>query len=415
MRKALISAAIVLGLIFAVYPMGTTSNSVPRCGSCHSGFTAFSITIDAPTEVPAGDGFQYKAIVKNSGSHEVLGLKAKLNLENANTISLPQADTSTQTDTFSGDASPMSSGQHQFNVDADAMQAIVSLTGDPGLMNDIDLTVTSANGQSWESAGSGADEQIILNALDLENGGTGQYAIVVDWAIGFPLISYTINVEVSYGSQDAELMGKNLAPGDEYVFIWNMESSQEMGPNQVEVMITGTAYFQHNNPSTQSEETFSYTEGSEVVVGGTLQYDAPEDVKDNTAALKLIGRVSGMLLLFGLLASVTLVSGINLGKYSKYRMKVHCFGSFLLIPITGIHVVVLYLGPYRGLLVGFWSGLIDLAVISVLVYSGYDQSRFVKLFGQEKWKKYHYYLALLALFINLAHAVIYGTDFAGLR
>ncbi len=415
MRKIAIVAIVVLAIIFAAYPLNTTGGPRAACDSCHSGFTAFSITIDAPTEVPTGHEFQYKAIVKNTGSHDVLDLKAKIMLDESGMLTLPQENATVQSTTFSGEATVLEDGHHTFKVEEKALQAIITLTGDAGLQNDLDLAVTSPKGSSWESASLGVEEQLVLSAADLEKGGEGDWSISVIRFRGTPSISYQLSVEVSYGGSDAELAGNNLGPGEEFVFVWNLESGQDMGPSQVEVMVTGTAYYEHNNPSTTNEATYSYTEGSDVVVGGSLQYEEPTEIKVNTATLKLLGRVSGMLLLFGLLVSVALVSGLNLGKYSKYRMRIHCFCSFLLVPLTGIHVVVLYLGPYRGLLKGFWSGLIDLAVISVLVYSGYDQARFVNIFGKEKWKKYHYYLALLALIINLTHAVINGTDFAGLR
>ncbi len=97
LQAVAITTAIILASIIAtplLNSQGIIDFNRAGCGSCHSGFTAFTITIDAPTEVPTGHEFQYKAKVKNSGSHEVHDLKAKITLDESRTFTLPQENAS---------------------------------------------------------------------------------------------------------------------------------------------------------------------------------------------------------------------------------------------------------------------------------------------------------------------------------
>ncbi len=79
--------ALVIAVFLSSLPAAPSLAAGPsrqndECGSCHSGFIAFSPILDAPTEVPENYDFEYKVRVENDWKHEVKELSTTINIEN---------------------------------------------------------------------------------------------------------------------------------------------------------------------------------------------------------------------------------------------------------------------------------------------------------------------------------------------
>jgi len=418
MRRRILAISLIVLLLVLLLTLpahgrqGIASAGVNSCGSCHSGFKGYSIVIDAPTEVPAGQEFEYNVVVKNTGQHVVKDLVAQPILHGAPGITIAGEAKQPYSAELSGSASLLSSGSHSFPVEANATQAVISLSGDDGPLNSLSMTITGPAGGSWPSGGSGVEQSITLTAEDLATGGVGEYSITVEREGGMPSISYSISVDVQYGmGEGGEMRGPELGPGDSYTFTWTFQAGRESGANEVQVKVSSTIYYDHTDPSIEDEAGYSDTASSEVLIGTGFAFGTTGS-GSGTGALSVVGRVTGMLtLLFLALSIVVIVMQGN----AKRKQRVHCWMGYAVLPLTIIHIVVLYVGPFRGIWSGLWSGIIDTLAVTALAYTGYKKKELADKWGYDKWKRYHLYLAILALMINIAHAVVNGTDFAFLR
>ncbi len=95
----------------------------------------------------------------------------------------------------------------EFPVEEGAISGMVSLDGDEGFhgMNDLDMTVTGANGKVvGSSAGGGPDEEVTLGEFEFYRGGTGTYQVEIQNFVGDPAISYHLTIDVYYTEQEEE-------------------------------------------------------------------------------------------------------------------------------------------------------------------------------------------------------------------
>jgi hypothetical protein len=152
------------------------------CAECHDGFNPFDIELEMAGEVKPGTEFQYDIIVTNSDSelpHMVEELEAKL-------IGLGEEINKPYHDELSGSVRRFQANSHRFPVDENAAKITISLSGDDGVLgrNDIDMILTSPNGQSWSSSQSGVDEEIELDAEEISEAGTGEFTINIQFISG---------------------------------------------------------------------------------------------------------------------------------------------------------------------------------------------------------------------------------------
>lgn len=217
-------------------------------------------------------------------------------------------------------------------------------------------------------------------------------------------------------------MGPDLGPGDEYTFSWSLKSISK-GDNTVLAVVSGTAYHDHEDPSTQDSELYTYESSFELEVGDRFVYSPPE--RDLSVAISVIDieRVTGMLSLVVLLISIALsgllapirtkVEGI-LGGSGK-RIKWHCRISFGLILLSFIHGILLPFSPHASHLRGLALGSSAFVVLGALGFVGLYQKLLIDRWGAKNWSRLHLMLTILAVIIVIVHAVLDGTDFAWLR
>ena len=420
--------SIIVIVVVVFFPLPDISDTIiaqeEGCVSCHSGFKAFTMTIDAPQEVPEKYDFEFKVIVGNPWDHELQNVEAVLDISGAPNLEFAQDGGEPYHEETSGSVSVGGSTSIPFPVLVGATDAEITLDGDEGLLgrNDIDLTIYSPNGQTWESAGSGADEAVKLDARDFERGGYGDYEAVIVYFIGTPSISFTLTVDVQYGVGQMRLEGPDLSPGEKYTFTWPLRSTTK-GDNTVEADVSGTAYHEHGEVEAENSEDYSEEETRELTVGDKLVYSAPDEevyIGDPTLLFeRVLGLLSGLLLLISIaftkiLKPVQLRVDRLIGGAAK-RIKWHCRISFLLIMLSALHGILLPIGPHASSLRGLSLGLPSFVIMGVLGYIGWQQQKLIMRWGNEKWRRIHLILTIMVVILVALHALLDGSDFAWLR
>ena len=394
------------------------------CKSCHSSFKAFTMTLDAPKEVPESYDFEYKVIVGNPWKHELQNVEAVLDISGAPNLEFAQDGGEPYHEETSGSVSIGGSTSISFPILVGATDAEIILDGDEGFLgrNDIDLTVNSPNGQAWESADSGADEAVKLDSRDFDRGGYGDYEAVVVYFIGTPSISFTLTVDVQYGVGQMRLEGPDLGPGEKHTFTWPLRSTTK-GDNTVEVDVSGTAYHEHAEVEGENSEDYSEEETRELTVGDKLVYSAPDEdvyIGDSTLLFeRVLGLLSGILLLISIaftkiLKPVQVRVDRLIGGAAK-RVEWHCRISQILIGLAAIHGLLLPLGPHASSLRGVLLGVPSFLLMGVLGYIGWQQYKLIKRWGNEKWRKIHLILTIIVVILVALHALLDGSDFTWLR
>lgn len=427
--KKLFGLVLAIAFIFIVVLMPPLSFSAPlsksngECEDCHSDFEAFIITIDAPKEVPENYDFDYKVIVKNNGEHIVKNLEAVIDLSDAPNLKPSNGGGEPYHNEISGSLSIGASMVYSFPVEENASLAVISLDGDEGMLglNDLDLTVTSPNGEEWSSTSSGADEEVTLDADDLIEGGSGEYNAVVEYLLGRPSVSYTLTIDVQYQMGQLRLRGPDLAPGDKYTFSWALRSEAK-GDNTIDLVVRGTAYYDHEGTETDSDD-YTHEKTSKLKVGEKYVYSPPKEEYQTTINILLLERISGLLAGMLLILAVAFCGYFrpiclrieNVVKGKANRTKWHCRISLLLLLTSFIHGLLMPFSPHAAALRGLIPGTIAITILGFLGYIGWQQKQLKQRWGYKSWARMHMILTLLVVIIVIAHALMDGSDFSWLR
>jgi hypothetical protein len=432
--KRILGLFLAAVFIFMVIIIPPASFSSPfsevnqECEECHSEFDAFRVIIDAPKEVPEDYEFEYRVIVRNDGEHEVQDLEAIIDLSEAPNLVPAVGGGEPYHEEISDSVSVGGTATFTFPVSEGATEAVVILDGEEGLigMNDLDMTVSSPNGEdSKSSADSGADEAVKLNFREIQRWGYGDYSIDVVWFVGSPSISFTLTIDVEYGVDQIFLEGDDLAPGGRFTFSLPIKSTTK-GDNIVDVTVTGTAHHEHeedDDPLVSDSEEYTMEESSDLLVGDRLVYEPPDEDFEGSVDILLWERV------FGLLSGLLLIISVGFAGLIKpvstrvekiiggaaNRVKWHCRVSLILILFSLIHGLMLPFSPHSSSLRGLLPGTLALICFGILGYIGWQQKPLKKRWGIERWRMMHLILTITVVVIVLVHALMDGSDFAWLR
>jgi hypothetical protein len=382
------------------------SSQGTSCTECHEEFNPFSVELDIPNSINPDQEFEYSIIVTNDDSetpHSVESLEAIL-------TGIGDGPNDPYSNTFSGSVRRFQADSFDFPVDEGATEASIVLTGSSGIggLNDVDLRVTSANGQSWTSTGSGVDEEILLSYEDIAQGGYGDYTIQVQYANGLGSISYSVEVSVEYSSPDLLQVGSDLAPNDSHTFSWTLlltdEELQQLGSE-----VSGTVEYSHDGGNTES---FRYT--FEV----TFDMVKTNQKNDSTNSLLESGRIIGLFTL--LILAFIMILGFSksarkiVAKPFKINnpQNVHCLFSMGVILFALVHATLLIMGPYS------WNsspnvfGTTALILFAMISFSGFYRNFIINRFGVKNWKLSHLILSIIAVLIIAYHALTFGGHFS---
>jgi hypothetical protein len=384
------------------------------------------VIIDAPSEVPSEFEFDYRVIVRNKGEHEVQNLEAIIDLSQAQYLETSLEGGEPYHEEISSSVAVLQTAVFSFPVTRGANLVTVDLDGDNGLLgvNDLDMDVIGPNGDNKPSANSGADETVQLKAREIRNWGYGDYTVEIVWFVGNPSISFVLIIDVEYGADQIVLEGENIPPGGDFTFSIPLTSTDK-GDNTIYVAITGVAHHEHSEDDSVTTDSYSYTmeESSDLKVGDKFVYSEPDLSGGGSVNVLLIERALGLLSALGLGVSLAF-SSVFKPVYSRIekmiggaakRVKWHCRSSQGLLFISLIHGILLPFSPHASTLRGLLPGATALIIMGFLGYIGWKQSTLRKSWGNERWKRIHLILSIMAVVIVIAHAVLDGTDFAWLR
>jgi hypothetical protein len=130
--------------------------------------------------------------------------------------------------------------------------------------------------------------------------------------------------------------------------------------------------------------------------------------------LRLTGRVTGMLCL-GLLMASLVMGLVNMG--GKRRVRIHCAISWFIIGLSLFHGLMLVWGPYSRIMWGNFLllGYASAAVMGVSGVNGLLQRWMSRKAGYGTWIWMHRITIIVAVVLVTVHAMAIGTDFAFLR
>jgi hypothetical protein len=375
------------------------------CGECHEDFNPFTITLNMPKNVNAGEEFAYELTVINDDSetpHNVEDLEAVL-------TGLGETSNEPFHNSFDGSILRFQGSNHRFPVTEGASSITVHLTGDSGFggLNNIDLMLTGPNGDVWRSTGSGVEEDISLYHDDIATGGFGDYTIQVQYISGLGPITYSVNVDVTYNSPEYVQYGEDLNPDESYTFRWDLiltsEQLTELGSE-----VSGTVSYIHEGGD---EESFRYT--FEI----TLDHISGSENSNTFNFLLENGRILGFLALFMLILIMTFGFSSKSRRIISKPLKiknpqnVHCIFSLVIILFAIIHATVLIIGPYS------WNsspniyGTTVVFLFGAIAFSGFYKKSITQRLGEKIWKRSHLIMSIAALIIIIYHAVTFGGHF----
>jgi hypothetical protein len=375
------------------------------CGDCHEGFNPFEVEVDVPNSLEPGSEFDYEIIVTNTDSntpHLVEDLEAAL-------TGLGEPKRNPFHNQIDDSITRFQSNNHGFPVEDSAYLVTISLAGDDGLLgrNNIDLSLTSPNGQTWRSNNNGADEEIILDLNDLADGGTGEYSIGVQFISGIGSISYSITIDILYVALEFHQFGDDLSQGESHTFSWRLTLTN----SELESMggeVSGTVSYEHDGGNFQS-----YRYIIEITPGMNVQ----NHFGGSTNFLLENGRIIGFLTLAILI--LIIINGFSKTTRKviakKLRIKdphnVHCLLSLSIIVFAIIHALLLISGPYSWDATPNVYGSIAVVTFGVMAGTGLYRKPMITKIGKKNWKWIHRILTIVVLMIVFYHFITFGGHF----
>ena len=285
MQKGPQLAILSLLMLLAAVTLMTTGVAVDppddrvMCDECHDDFEPFQYTIEAPTEVPSGEPFDLSIMVFNEEMHAIYNPSAMLTVTDSEGMVVETGEPAVVNTQEQGSLGFRQTATFDVTIKPGAQAATFALDGSGGLLDDLDLFVSGPDGGSWSSTGSGTDETIGLDVGDLQEGGFGDYLVTVDHPQGIRSASFTLDIEVEYGSGSMILYGPDdLQQDDSYTFTFTLRGGTE-GPSDVTVTVSGMAVHMHVSGE-HEERDYSMEEVVPIEVGDEFVYGPRDDGDD---------------------------------------------------------------------------------------------------------------------------------------
>jgi hypothetical protein len=388
-------------------------DEVIQCTECHDEFVPFEYMVEAPTEVPADEPFDLIVTVSNDEMHAVYSPTVMLTVDDPNGMVVETGEPPVSQFDEQGTLGFRDSLSFPIPVNAGARTASFVLDGSGGLLDDLDMAVSGADGGTWTASGAGVDETIDLGAADIVEGGYGTYQVTVSHPAGVRRATFTLRVEVGYGSDVSMLTGPDLQQGDSHTFAFALRGTVE-GDNGVQVVVSGTAVHLHTSGQADEEE-FTESESLPIEVGDEFAYGSPSgnggdggSLDDLLSGGRYLGALAAALLV------VSIVTSGHLGWFQR-RQRVHCWSSYAMVATFVVHWAMLWAGPYGSTLGGIGTGSVLLACIALLVVTGARPALLEGRVMGLSSRRLHRYLTYVVVIVLAVHAVANGSDLAFLR
>ena len=383
------------------------------CDSCHDDFVPFQYTTEAPTEVPAGEPFDLSITVFNEEMHAIYDPSAMLTVAEGDGMVVETGEPAVVNTREQGSLGFRQTTTFDVTVKPGAQSATFALDGSGGFLDDLDLFVYGPDGGSWSSTGGGTDETISLDVGDLQEGGFGDYLVTVDHPQGIRSASFTLDIEVEYGSGSMILYGPDdLQQDDTYTFTFTLRGVTE-GPSVVTVTVSGMAVHMHASGE-HYEEVYTMEEAVPIEVGDEFAYGPRDDDDDAGSGEGLLDAGQTLGFISAILLAGSLATSGHLPRLPK-RTRVHCYGSYALAGVFIVHWLTLWAGPYGSTLGGIGTGSVMLLLILVLALCGARPKLLEgKLMGWSN-KLLHRNLTYALVLVLVVHILLNGSHFAFVR
>lgn len=410
-----ILSLLMVAAVAALVSSGRTSD-IPddrvMCDECHDDFVPFQYTIDAPTGVPAGEPFTVSITMFNEEMYAVYDAAARLTVTGGEGMVIETGEPAISQTREQGTVGFRDSTTYSVAVEPGAQSAYFSLDGSGGFLDDIDLYVTGPEGGSWSSTGGGMAETIDLDASDLMDGGFGNYQVTVDHPQGIRTVSFTLNVEVGYGSDAMVLYAPEaLQQDDSYTFEFILKGDVK-GPSEVTVVLSGMDVHSHSDGE-YDEEAYSMEEVLSIGVGSEFVYGHRDGGSDGDLdSLLSAGQALGFL--SATLLAASLATSGNLPRLPR-RRRVHCYASYGLAAVLLVHWATLWAGPYGSSLEGIGTGGVMLVLAMTLAVTGVRPKLLDgRVLGWSN-RVLHRNMTYVLIAVLVVHVVLNGSHFAVLR
>ena len=414
-RSLLVILAIVAFLALAVSATGSDDLPDDRvmCDSCHDDFVPFQYAIEAPTEVPSGEPFDLSITVFNEEMHAVYDPSAMLTVTDGEGMVVETGEPAVVNIREQGSLGFRQTTTFDVPIRPGAQSATFVLDGSGGLLDDLDLLVSGPDGGSWSSTGGGTDETIGLDVGDLQEGGFGDYLVTVDHPQGIRSASFTLDIEVEYGSGSMILYGPDDLQQDEsHTFMFTLRGVTE-GPSDVTVTVSGMAVHMHASGE-HYDEVYTMEEVVPIEVGDEFAYGNRDDGGDAGSGEGLLDAGQALGFISAILLVGSLATSGHLAKLPR-RGKVHCYVSYALVGVFIVHWLTLWAGPYGSTFGGIGTGSVMLLLILVLALGGARPKLLEgKLMGWSN-RLLHRNLTYALVLVLVVHVLLNGSHFAFVR
>ncbi len=418
MRKGPHLAILSLLLLLAVAALLTTGDPVEgpddrvMCDSCHDDFQPFAYGLDAPREVPVGEPFPMRITVRNEGEHDLVDTSVRITLADGQGLVLEGGEPWTYAQDESGSVGWQDTSDHALEVGYGALGAQFRLDLTTGLLDYVSLTVLGADGGHWATGSRGASSlSVTLGSDDMAEGGVGLYTVVIAHEQGVRNVPYDLSIEVDYGPSVGIQEGPDLGPGESHTFSFDLVGVNR-GPGQAQVVIQGTANYQHNDGDHDDRIygeplTVDIEVGDEFVGGG-----GGDNGGGGGGSLLAAGQALGFISAALLVASLA-TSGL-LPRLPR-RARLHCYASKALAAVFLVHWLTLWTGPYGSTLGGIGTGSVMLVLILVLALGGVRPALLEgRVMGWSN-RVLHRNLTYALVLVLVVHVLLNGSHFAFVR
>ncbi len=382
------------------------------CDSCHDDFQPFSYGLDAPEEVPMGEPFPLRVTVRNEGDHDLVDTSVRIGLADDQGLVLEGGEPWTYEQDESGSVGWQATADHALEVGYGALEARFRLDLSTGLLDYVSLTVLGADGGHWATGSRGASSlSVTLGADDMAEGGVGLYTVVIAHEQGLRNVPYDLSIEVDYGPSVGIQEGPDLGPGETHTFSFDLVGLNR-GPGQAQVVIQGTAFYQHNEGDHDDRLfdeplTVDIEVGDEFVGGG-----GDDNGGGGGASLLPVGQALGFISA-ALLVTSLVTSGL-LPRLPR-RASLHCYSSKALTAVFIVHWLTLWAGPYGSTLGGIGTGSVMLVLILVLALGGARPALLEDRVMGWSNRVLHRNLTYVLVLVLVAHVLLNGSHFAFVR
>jgi hypothetical protein len=412
----LATALLLLLLVLAAGPSLPSPVEGPPtvlCDECHDEFVPFQYTIDAPTEVPAGEPFDLSVTVFNEEMHAVYYPSVMLAVSDPEGLVVETGEPAVQSIQEQGSVGFRQTAAYAIPIGPGAQAATFALDGSGGFLDDLDLSVEGPDGGTWSSTSSGVDESISLDAGDLQEGGHGDYVATVSHPRGVRPASFTLDVEVEYGSGSMVLYGPDdLQQDDSHTFVFTLRGAVE-GPNGVTVTVSGACVHGHSGGD-YDEEDYTLEETVPIEVGDEFSYGVRGDDDEDSGASGLLAAGRALGIVSAALLVVSILTSGNL-RWLPRRGRVHCLSSYALGGTFLLHWALLWVGPYGGTAGGIFTGSLLLVSVAVLLVTGARPGVLDgKVMGLTS-RRLHRLMTYAMVLVLVVHVLINGSSLAFVR